>query len=78
MDDISESYLRITRRGLLEAGTAAVGLVGFAPEVLAAAKDSASAERMAVTLEVNGTSHRLNLDPRTTLLDALREHLALT
>jgi xanthine dehydrogenase YagT iron-sulfur-binding subunit len=78
MDDISESYLRITRRGLLEAGTAAVGLVGFAPEVLAAAKDSASAERMAVTLEVNGTSHQLNLDPRTTLLDALREHLALT
>lgn len=31
-----------------------------------------------VTLDVNGTSHRLKLDTRTTLLDALREHLHLT
>jgi xanthine dehydrogenase YagT iron-sulfur-binding subunit len=27
---------------------------------------------------VNGRPHALNLDPRTTLLDALREHLGLT
>jgi xanthine dehydrogenase YagT iron-sulfur-binding subunit len=31
-----------------------------------------------LTLVVNGTSHRLWLDHRTTLLDALREHLGLT
>lgn len=31
-----------------------------------------------VTLTVNGEAVRLSLDPRTTLLDALREHLALT
>jgi xanthine dehydrogenase YagT iron-sulfur-binding subunit len=31
-----------------------------------------------VVLRVNGTDHRLELDPRTTLLDALREHLHLT
>src|SRR5689334_13039690 len=31
-----------------------------------------------VTLNVNGHSHSLRLDPRTTLLDALREHLDLT
>ena len=31
-----------------------------------------------VVLRVNGTEHRLTLDPRTTLLDALREHLHLT
>jgi len=30
-----------------------------------------------VTLTVNGRQRALNLDPRTTLLDALREHLAL-
>lgn len=30
------------------------------------------------TLYVNGTRHDLTLDNRTTLLDALREHLALT
>ncbi|GAB2605950.1 hypothetical protein GCM10027168_43610 [Streptomyces capparidis] len=32
----------------------------------------------AVTLRVNGTAHRLTLDNRTTVLDALREHLDLT
>ena len=31
-----------------------------------------------LTLMVNGTAHRLRLDHRTTLLDALREHLGLT
>jgi xanthine dehydrogenase YagT iron-sulfur-binding subunit len=31
-----------------------------------------------VTLRVNGESHSLDLDPRTTLLDALRDHLDLT
>jgi xanthine dehydrogenase YagT iron-sulfur-binding subunit len=30
------------------------------------------------TMTVNGQSHTLSLDPRTTLLDALREHLHLT
>src|SRR6185369_11373723 len=31
-----------------------------------------------ISLEVNGKLHQLKLDPRTTLLDALREHLDLT
>jgi xanthine dehydrogenase YagT iron-sulfur-binding subunit len=31
-----------------------------------------------VRLTVNGRQFALDLDPRTTLLDALREHLALT
>ncbi|MEC3929562.1 aldehyde oxidoreductase, partial [Citrobacter braakii] len=31
-----------------------------------------------VSFTVNGTSHELRLDTRTTLLDALREHLHLT
>ncbi|GAA5016729.1 (2Fe-2S)-binding protein [Streptomyces siamensis] len=31
-----------------------------------------------VTLNVNGTPHRLRLDTRVTLLDALRDHLGLT
>ena len=33
---------------------------------------------MDVSLQVNGAAHRLSLDPRTTLLDALREELHLT
>ncbi len=31
-----------------------------------------------VTLRINGKEHQLQLDPRTTLLDCLREHVALT
>ncbi|HXK62023.1 MAG TPA: (2Fe-2S)-binding protein, partial [Acidobacteriota bacterium] len=31
-----------------------------------------------VTLQVNGKSHRLQLEPRVTLLDVLRNHLDLT
>ncbi|MBX9842206.1 MAG: (2Fe-2S)-binding protein [Xanthobacteraceae bacterium] len=33
---------------------------------------------VSVNLTVNGTRHALTLDPRTTLLDLLREHLDLT
>lgn len=35
-------------------------------------------EPIATTLSINGTDHALDLDPRVTLLDALREHLGLT
>lgn len=31
-----------------------------------------------VTLDVNGTEHTLQIDPRVTLLDALREYIGLT
>ena len=36
------------------------------------------ASRIDVVLRVNGSDHRLALDPRTTLLEALREELHLT
>nr|WP_243041386.1 2Fe-2S iron-sulfur cluster-binding protein [Dyella sedimenti] len=35
-------------------------------------------DRITVTLKVNGQPQTLRVDPRTTLLDALREHLYLT
>jgi xanthine dehydrogenase YagT iron-sulfur-binding subunit len=35
-------------------------------------------EALKVSLEVNGTRHDVDIDTRTTLLDLLREHLALT
>jgi xanthine dehydrogenase YagT iron-sulfur-binding subunit len=50
----------------------------------AATRKKASASRKSslatvdVELRVNATSMRLALDPRTTLLDALREQLRLT
>jgi xanthine dehydrogenase YagT iron-sulfur-binding subunit len=42
---------------------------------LATARDSSE---LAISFSVNGVSHDLRLDPRVTLLDALREHLHLT
>jgi xanthine dehydrogenase YagT iron-sulfur-binding subunit len=33
---------------------------------------------MDLTLKINGRDHLLSVDPRTTLLDALREHIGLT
>ncbi len=35
-------------------------------------------EPVPMTLRVNGARHRLNLEPRITLLDALRDHLDIT
>ncbi|WP_354114165.1 (2Fe-2S)-binding protein [Bradyrhizobium sp. RT3a] len=39
---------------------------------------AAASGRVAVSLTINGTQHVLAIDPRTTLLDLLREHLDLT
>jgi xanthine dehydrogenase YagT iron-sulfur-binding subunit len=33
---------------------------------------------LSITLQINGAAHQLSIDTRTTLLDALREHLGLT
>lgn len=35
-------------------------------------------ETVPLSIEVNGTKHNLNIEPRTTLLDLLREQLQLT
>ena len=65
----------MTRRSALE--TMAVG--SAVPLAQAeAAPLAADHSAVAVTLDVNGRRHDLQLDPRTTLLDALREHLDLT
>ncbi len=39
---------------------------------------SVSAQTISINLDINGRQHALHLDPRTTLLDALREHVGLT
>jgi len=44
----------------------------------AAQANEPSPAAIAVVLRINGADHQLALDPRTTLLDALREHLSLT
>jgi xanthine dehydrogenase YagT iron-sulfur-binding subunit len=72
----------VTRRHVLEVGTVAGALsfVGDPRLVPANALSDAEASPNLVTvgLQINGRAHTLTLDPRTTLLDALREHLGLT
>jgi xanthine dehydrogenase YagT iron-sulfur-binding subunit len=81
MDENGHRGIRITRRTVLESGTvtAAFLLSGFPRFALSAEESDADAVTpISVELRVNGQLHNLTLDPRTTLLDALREHLALT
>ena len=70
-----------SRRTFLS-GLGATGLAATAPPLLAeappVAADGNGSATIPVTLKVNGKAHTLDLDPRTTLLDALREHLDLT
>jgi xanthine dehydrogenase YagT iron-sulfur-binding subunit len=70
----------ISRRGLLQAGaaSAAVPSLASAQASAAAAAAAIGGTPVPVTLNVNGKTHRLSLDTRTTLLDTLREHLHLT
>ena len=56
------------------AGAFVLPLVAEEPVV----KSGPDLNAIPVSLDVNGRVHELRLDPRTTLLDALREHLDLT
>jgi len=72
----------VSRRTIL-AGSAAAAGIAAAPAIAKApvAQRKVSARMtptMQVSLTVNGQAATLTLDPRVTLLDALREHLHLT
>ena len=73
---------------LSTAATAAVPLAAALPtgaeaqtpaarRVAVAAVNPGLARVLPMTLRVNGSDHALHLDPRTALLDALREHVGL-
>ena len=73
--------VEVTRRMVVETGTPALLLTTLPRAAFATGPvdDNQPALRpVKVKLEVNGRSHALMLDPRTTLLDGLREHLGLT
>ena len=84
----------LSRRGLLLCSAASVAtsfaLTSYGTPTRAAEQDAAAPEGLAApppaqapsygrtSFTVNGVDHALNVDTRTTLLDALREHLHLT
>jgi xanthine dehydrogenase YagT iron-sulfur-binding subunit len=72
-DPSRRDFLQQAAGGLAAAGAVA----GFSPAP-AAEPPRPSAAAGPVMLEINGRKHDLKLDPRVTLLDALREHIGLT
>ncbi len=84
MQDSGETCHAVTRRQVLGTGAIAGALIMTGLPRTTDAREPAAPgadvpiEPVDVTLQVNGHAETLRLDPRTTLLDALREHLALT
>lgn len=69
-----------SRRSLIggAAGLAGAPVVARGAEAVAPPSKSAAAGQVEITLNVNGRNRRATMDVRTSLLDALREHLDLT
>lgn len=78
-----EEFLGVSRRGFLQTAIAAAAVVN-APGAVAAPKPEAAptpapnTPPRPVTLTINGKQHALTLEPRVTLLDALRETIGLS
>ena len=75
--------VRLGRRSFLQmmglAGAASgMGLPVLGQAAFAAGVAAAASDQVTVHLRINGQPRTLQLDPRTTLLDALRDHLQLT
>jgi xanthine dehydrogenase YagT iron-sulfur-binding subunit len=81
MNENEHIMMEVTRRTVIETGTTALLLTALPHAALAASPlddNGPPPTPVTVELRINGRSHVLSLDPRTTLLDALREHLTLT
>jgi xanthine dehydrogenase YagT iron-sulfur-binding subunit len=71
-----------SRRNFLKKSTAIAALAISSPAILKAAENdekiAALFEKIPLQIEVNGLNHNLDVEPRVTLLDLLREQLHLT
>jgi xanthine dehydrogenase YagT iron-sulfur-binding subunit len=70
------------RRSFLKRSTALAALAVASPAIVKAGENdekiAALFEKIPLQIEVNGAAHNLNVEPRVTLLDFLREQLHLT
>jgi len=67
----------LNRREVIVAGAAATSLATLGPGQALAVPSSVGQNEVPIALHVNGVRHDLNLEPRVTLLDTLREQLNL-
>jgi xanthine dehydrogenase YagT iron-sulfur-binding subunit len=70
--------VKVTRREFLITGASSVAAVTLPSTSAAQVPTPGQPIRANVSLQVNGQARQLNVDTRTTLLDALRENLQLT
>ncbi|AIT05188.1 ferredoxin [Sphingomonas taxi] len=74
-----QNDFQMSRRGVIAVGTVGVAATALPAEAATPQmQDRAPVPTVPVTLKVNGRTSKLDLDTRTTLLDALREHWKLT
>jgi len=71
-------HLQVSRRNILVGGAASVAATAVPTAAAIGAPAAPSPALAKVSFAVNGKHETLELDTRTTLLDALREHLQLT
>lgn len=83
-EELKERPSNEGRRNFLKQSTLLTALAVTPPALLKAAeggldeKAAAYFEQVSLALEINGITHNLSIEPRTTLLDLLREQLALS
>jgi xanthine dehydrogenase YagT iron-sulfur-binding subunit len=70
--------IKLTRREFLITGATSVAATTLPSALAGEAASAAAPVTSTVSFHVNGQLRELTLDTRTTLLDALREHLKLT
>jgi xanthine dehydrogenase YagT iron-sulfur-binding subunit len=73
----SETF-QLSRREMLMSSATTAAVSAIASETASAPPPAKDVPTYKVAMTVNGKARTLTLDPRTTLLDALREHLHLT
>jgi xanthine dehydrogenase YagT iron-sulfur-binding subunit len=78
VDDLLKLKSSATRRDILKTTGAATLALASSPAVAETAAETAPLHSEQVRLTINGRRYALDVDPRTTLLDALREYFALT
>jgi xanthine dehydrogenase YagT iron-sulfur-binding subunit len=83
-DQQDDKHYSEGRRNFLKQSSLLTALAITPPYLLKAAEselDEKAAgyfEKMPLSIEINGVYHKLSIEPRTTLLDLMREQLALT
>jgi xanthine dehydrogenase YagT iron-sulfur-binding subunit len=78
VNDLLKLQSKATRRGFLKTTGAATLALASSPSMGETVAEAAVPLSEQVSLTINGQRYAVDLDPRTTLLDALREHLGLT